>query len=391
MRLSCLIAVFWLLAAAALPGFASDPVTELREKVRKGEVRLEFDGERGYLPSLLKALSIPISSQTLVFSKTSFQSEHISPSTPRALYFNDNVYAGWVRGSSAMELISVDPAGSAAFYLVGRGDDGKPIFERSTGHDCSVCHYSQESKTFVPQLSFLSVIPDATGNVEGAFPIPTDDGSPFPERWGGWYVTGTHGAQRHAGNIWNTTPAAVLANVSGTNSSKSQNVVDLKDRFDASAYLSPHSDIVALCVMAHQIEIQNLISLAAANRAKPPDEIGERLVKAMLFSGAAQFTSPIRGTSGFAVEFTAQGPKDTRGRSLRDLDLQTRLFRYPLSYMIYTEPFQGLAEPIKAYVGKRLKEVLSGTDHSPAFAHLSGADRTAILEILRDTKPLPGF
>lgn len=368
---------------------AADQVTDIQEKVKKGEVRLDFDGDRGYLPSLLRLLHVPVSSQTLVFSKTSFQTEHISPSTPRALYFNDDVYVGWVRGSGAVEIIAARPDGSAAFYLVGRGDDGKPIFERSTGHDCSVCHYSQESKTFVPQLSFLSVIPDATGNVEGVSPIPTDDASPFRERWGGWYVTGTHGDQRHAGNRWADKPASVFGDAPKDDPATTQNVLDLHDRFDTSAYLSANSDIVALSVMAHQVEVQNLISLA--NAAVPPKDIGERLVKALLFAGAVPFTSPIRGTSSFAAEFTTRGPKDSKGRSLRDLDLQTRLFRYPLSYMIYTAPFQGLKAPIKEYVTMRLKAILSGSDRSRDFAHLSEADRTAILEILHDTKPLPGF
>jgi hypothetical protein len=367
MRVKHWIAFLGLLTAVAVSGFASDPVTDLQEKIRKKEVRLEFDGERGYLPALLKALNIPVSSQTLVFSKTSFQSEYISPSTPRALYFNDNVYAGWVSGPQVTELISVNSSGSAAFYLVGRGNDGEPVFERSTGHDCSVCHYSQESKTFVPQLSFLSVVPDATGDTEGSYPIPTDDRSPFSERWGGWYVTGTHGSQRHEGNTWR----------GASGPGNSQNVVDLKGRFDTSIYLSQHSDIVALSVLAHQVEVQNLISLAAAKN--PPPDIGERLVKALLFSDAAPFTSPIRGTSDFTAEFTARGPKDTKGRSLRDFDLQTKLFRYPLSYMIYSDPFQGLGEPLKAYVAKRIKELLAGPD------------RAAVLEILHDTKPLPGF
>jgi hypothetical protein len=168
-------------------------------------------------------------------------------------------------------------------------------------------------------------------------------------------------------------------------------VVDLKDRFDTTHYLSPHSDIVALLVMAHQIKTQNLISLATAQPGGAPDDIGERLVKALLFSGATPFTSPIHGTSDFAAEFASRGPKDSKSRSLRDFDLQTRLFRYPLSYMIYSAPFQGLRDPLKAYIAKRLKEVLSGADKSRDFAHLSSEDRTAILEILHDTRSLPGF
>src|SRR5579885_2673269 len=152
MRFWRTLAILALLAAVGRSTLAADKVAELRDKVKKGEVQLDFDGVRGYLPSMLRSLNIPVSSQTLVFTKTSFQSEHISPSTPRALYFNDDVYVGWVPGPNIMELISVMPDGNVAFYLVGRGDDGQPIFERSTGHDCSACHYSQESKTFIPQL-----------------------------------------------------------------------------------------------------------------------------------------------------------------------------------------------------------------------------------------------
>src|SRR4051794_38450991 len=68
------------------------PVADLQEKLERGEVRLEFDNEHGYLPALLKYFGIPKSSQMLVFSKTSVQRAFITPATPRALYFNDDVY-----------------------------------------------------------------------------------------------------------------------------------------------------------------------------------------------------------------------------------------------------------------------------------------------------------
>jgi hypothetical protein len=300
------------------------------------------------LSSLLKNLDVPISSQTLVFSKTSLQSERISPAAPRAMYFNDDVYVAWVQGGSTIEIMSVDPKRGAIFYALGQENDGRPQFEQVAGHVCSVCHYAEGTKKFVPRLSLSSVIPDETGNVEGSFPIPVDDQSPIEERWGGWYVTGTHGSQK---------------------------------------YLSPHSDIVALMVLGHQVRVHNLIALASAKPEADPRETGEPLVKALLFAGAPPLKEPMKGTSTFAADFAHRGPRDERGRSLRDFDLNTRLFRYPLSYLIYSKPFDELPENVKAYVYRRLQDVLTGKDKSQDFLHLSDADRTAILEILRDTKP----
>ena len=92
------------------------------------------------------------------------------------------------------------------------------------------------------------------------------------------------------------------------------------------------------------------------------------------------------GTSNFAKEFAARGPFDSRGRSLREFDLKTRMFRYPMSYTIYTKAFDGLPAEAKDRVYLRLWEVLSGKDDSKEFAHLSSMDRKSILEILRETK-----
>src|SRR5262249_50035840 len=154
--------------------------------------------------------------------------------------------------------------------------------------------------------------------------------------------------------------------------------------FDVARYLSPHSDIVALMVLGHQVEVQNLIAVAGGKTGADPREVGEPLLKAMLFAGAAPLTAPVRGTSSFAAEFARQAPRDSRGRSLRDFDLQTRLFRHPLSYFIYSKSFDAMPAAVKTYVYRRLRDVLAGRDKSPDFAHLSAADRTAILEILRE-------
>ena len=380
-----LLSVILLLAAAAAP--APDPTSELQQRLNTGTAKLEFEKDHGYLVSLLKQLKVPVSSQTLVFSKTSLQSERISPKTPRAIYFNDDVYVAWVQSSPLIEIMSVDPVKGSVFYMLSQERSERPAFERSTGHDCSVCHYVAEAAPkFVPRLMFSSVIPDLTGNVEGTFPIEINDQTPMKERWGGWYVTGTHGNQTHAGNVVLNRPASIMAPIAAAELAKSSNVVDLRSRFNTAPYLSPHSDIVALMVLSHQVTVQNLIALANSKGTAAAKDTGESLVRAMLFAGVPPLTAPIKGTSNFAAEFAGIGPRDGRGRSLRDFDLQSRLFRYPLSYLIYSKPFDAMDASVKAVVYRRLREVLSGDDKSRDFAYLSAADRAAILEILRATK-----
>ncbi len=387
MRIVGFLFLMFLLAVPST-GLASDAVLELQKKLDIGAVKLDHEPEHGYLISVLKYLKVPVSSQTLVFSKTSLQSERISPKSPRAIYFNDDVYVAWVQGGGLIEIMSIDPQKGSVFYVLNQEPDGHPLFERSTGHECSVCHYVQEAAPkFVPRLLVSSVIPDPTGNVEGAFPLPITDSSPMKERWGGWYVTGTHGDQKHAGNTILQKPASVFGDIPAAALAKSFNVVDLSTRFDTRRYLSPHSDIVALMVLTHQAEVQNLIALATLKPSASPKEAGEPLVKAMLFAGAPSLTASIQGTSNFAAEFSSQGPRDKRGRSLRDFDLKTRFFRYPLSYLIYSQAFDAMPAAVKTYVYGRLNEILTGADKSPDFTHLTSADRMAVLEILRDTKP----
>src|SRR5205814_950391 len=114
---------------------------------------------------------------------------------------------------------------------------------------------------------------------------------------------------------------------------------------------------------------------------------GEPIVKAMLFCEDTQLTDAVSGVSGFAAEFTSRGPRDSKGRSLREFDLKRRLLKYPMSYLIYSASFDAMPAELKDYVKRRFHEILSGQDTSPDFAHLSADDRKAILEILHDTKP----
>jgi hypothetical protein len=391
----------------------SDPVARLQADLDAGRATLEHDDRHGYLASLLERLKIPASSQTLVFSKTSFQRDAISPRTPRALYFDDDTYVGWVRQGGPIEVASTDPNLGTVFYTLDQHRADKPRFVRQTD-SCLQCHGSTMTED-VPGLLVRSVHTDPTG-----LPVLTagtslmTQSSPLEERWGGWYVTGTHGDRRHKGNVLTAHrdddgPLDVEAGA---------NLTDPSGRFDASSYLGGgHSDIVAHLVLAHQVEVHNLITRAnyqtrlavrdsdAINAAlhAPGGELtdsarrrihnaGERLMRCLLFCDEELLATRITGTSTFAADFAARGPRDARGRSLRDLDLRKRMFRHPLSYLVYSPGFDNLPAPAKEYVYRRLFEVLSGRDTTKDFRHLSADDRQAILEILRETKPgLPAY
>jgi hypothetical protein len=373
----------------------TDPVARLKDAIEKGETTLEFDEAKGYLPALLRALNVPVSSQGLVFSRTSLQVDRIAPWTPRALYFSDDVYVGWVQDGPIMELASVDPKLGAVFYTVNQEAGPKPVITRET-RTCLQCHDSASSTGGVPGFIMRSVITDRHG-----YPVNSDRGSttdqtPIADRWAGWYVTGNVPAA-HLGNAMTPALSTEMGNVQNylarTKLTTSGVVTDLTKWFDPKPYLKPDSDAVALLVLAHQTYVHNLMTAAGYQaRSAPKDSLrlegaAERLVLGMLFVGEAPLPGTISGNSTFAADFAKQGPRDRDSRSLRELDLSHRVFRYPLSYLIYSDSFDALPVTVKRYVYRRLHEVLDGQDQSPRFAHLSPADRVAIRQILSDTKP----
>jgi hypothetical protein len=398
---------------------ADDPVARLQRRLERGEAKLQNEPQHGYLKALLRELDVPASSQTLVFSKTSFQRDRISPTTPRALYYDDNTYIGWVPGGDLIELASVDPQLGTVFYTLDQRKHttettvpAQPRFVRQT-HACLQCHGSSMTRD-VPGLLVRSIYPDVVGQpVFSAGTSLTTQERPIRERWGGWYVTGGHGRQRHMGNMVvkdEADPEGSLDTDAGAN------VLDLSSRFDTSPYLSGHSDIVALMVLEHQAQMHNLLTranhqtrialrdAAVMNESlgRPADHLsestqtriadaGEPVVRYMLFMDEAAIGN-IEGSSTFRQEFEARGPKDSQGRSLRELDLKRRLFKHPCSYLIYSGQFDALPQQVKDYVYRRLFDILTGVNADDAFSHLSGGTRQEILEILRETKPgLPDY
>ena len=383
-----------------------DRVARLQRQLDEGRVALRYDADHGYLPAVLEKLGVPVTSQMLVFSKTSFQLRRISPERPRAVYFSDDVYIGWVQEGEVVEVASVDPEQGTIFYSLSQQKSPHPRFVRDRGQ-CLTCHAS--SRTLgVPGLLIRSVFPDRRGHpMLGTRTYSTDYRSPLSQRWGGWYVSGTHGKQRHMGNVISTNrrrPEQIDVEAGA-------NITRLSKLVNVSPYLSPHSDIVALMVLEDQSRVQDLIIRAgfeariavaydemmnkafkrpASHRTDSTDRriksVSERLLEGLLFVDEYKLQAPIRGTSGFAKEFSARGLRDSQGRSLRMFDLSRRLMKYPCSYLIYSASFDNLPAVIKDRVYSRLLEVLTGKDRSKKFSHLTTADRSAILEILRETK-----
>ncbi len=360
----------------------SNRVSRLAERLNAGRAQLHYDRDHGYLPALLANLDVPVSSQTLVFSKTSFQASRISPRLPRALYHNEDTYVGFVRGGEVLELAVMDPKLGIAFYSLDQGEAARPAL-RQRGDECLQCHQAAVTAG-VPGLMVRSIAPDRSGTP--VFPGPsfiTDHRSAFKDRWGGWYATGTHGTARHMGNVYveKGDPADSLDTAAGAN------VTGLQRLFDAGAYLAPHSDIPSLMVMEHQTRMSNLLTRAAWTYridGKVDAAQVEELVRYMLFAGEPILEAPVRGVSSFARDFSRRGVSDKTGRSLWQLDLGRRLLTYPCSYLIYSDAFDQLPTAVKGAIYARLRAALSAVNRDAA--HLTAADRRAIREILIATK-----
>ena len=375
------------------PG-GDDPVAVLAARIAAGEVTIAAEGEHGYLGGLLTALDIPVSSQGLVFSRTSLQTDRIGPWAPRALYFNDDVYVAEVQGSPFLEIASIDPDEGAYFYTVNQDGGGRPVFERQTT-TCLMCHESKAVTGGVPGVIVRSVLTDRLGYVIGSVHEgAVTDRTPFDRRFGGYYVTGTREPTSHAGNTLSPLLSHEVRRRDEyvrTFDRTSGLVTDLSDRFDVARYLTPHSDVVALLVLAHQASVHNLITQAHQAATEVPatdhriDGAVDRLLREMLFSQEAPLGGSIDGTSAYARDFVSRGPRDSLGRSLRDFDLEDRLFRYPLSFLIYSDAFAALPPVIQQRFHARLDAVLAGADPDPRFGHLSPADRADIRAILEGT------
>lgn len=389
----------------------TDRVAQLAAAVEAGTVQLEYSKEHGWLPSLLKELDISVESQLLVFSKTSLQLHKISPRTPRALYFNDDIYVGWCQRGDLVEIAATDSQLGAVFYTVDQKPGARPEIRRDRG-GCLTCHATYRTQG-VPGFLVRSIYSDSNGRPRsGTRTFVTDHTTEFEKRFGGWYVSGEHGDMLHMGNII----ARDRLDPETLDRQQGANCKDLSTLCRTSPYLTEHSDLVALMVLEHQSQMHNLIARAnfetriathydrGINEAlgRPLDTVspstgrriasaGEKLVRYMLFADELELENPVSGTSQFVEQFQTldhdTSREDSQGRSLRQFDLKRRMFKYPCSYLIYTPAFDALPEPMAVYVRQRLTEILMADEAPEGYERLSNEDRQAIREILLETKP----
>ena len=391
-----------LLLAASTGGVnACDPVAALDSRLADGSARLRFDPTRGYLPAVLDALDIPRSSQVLVFSKTSAQFRWITPQNPRAIYFNDEVYVGWVPGAAFLEVSAATETGGAAFYTIHQRPSDRPRFVRDNG-SCLQCHESHRTLG-VPGHLTRSVFPAPDGLPHFSHgTVNVDHSTPVAERWGGWFVTGRID-MIHRGNA--VGPQDSFREFSNGGLARAP-----ERYFDAARYLTPHSDVVAHLVLAHQTRVHNAIAKASIEAREAiayrdemerlfgePSEAtlasvqrrilrpAESLVRDLLMVGEARLSGPVTGDSEFASDFRGRATSDAASRSLRDLDLQSRLFRLPCSFLIRSPSFKGLPGRVREYVERRIGEILAGNDPTGAFGHLTASDRRKLAELLSPT------
>ena len=382
-------------------GPTSDPVQALDDAVQRGDIELAFDARTGYLHSILTALHVPVESQVTVFSQTSFQADRIGPENPRALFFNDTVAIGWVRGGAVLEIASLDPTQGVLFYSIDQQPAERPQIARNDR--CLACHLSWDTLG-VPGLVTLNTLPMPDDPNAYAVGWTTDHRSPIEDRWGSWYVTGAPPGLSHLGNT-----TELMEYVPGGPSTPAPALATLDGLFDLSGYPTAHSDIVAMLVLEHRNHMTNLLvrigwEARVASHPSPSSgrerqgqeidlaESAEELVDYLLFIDEAPLPAGLTSTSGFAEHFSAQGPFDSKQRSLHQLDLDDRLLRYPCSPLIYAEAFDALPADALSAIYERMWTVLSGAAAEARYDRLSREDRTAVVEILRETKAnLPAY
>ncbi|NBX35504.1 hypothetical protein EBR16_09150, partial [bacterium] len=357
---------------------------------------------------LLEQLQVPVESQLLVFSKTSLQRALISPVNPRALYFSDDAYVGWVPGG-AMEITVFDPVLGATFYVVdAQQPETAPLIARSP--ECLLCHAHHDH---TPSLRARSVFPDATGEpLSGSGSSNIEPGTPLEERWGGWYVTGRTPGLRHRGNVIGKTTEDFTAE----NGLRGVAQPTLPAGPDGARYPRATSDIVALLMHDHQVHVHNVLCTAnqearlALHRwpamrellqlpaDSPPagscllvlNSQAGKVIEALLCKGEAAFPADgVQGDGAFEKVYAASRRADGRDRSLRDLDLRTRLLKFRCSPLIYGRTFEAMPRELRAVLLRRLSVGLLAAEPAPEFAHLPADERKAIHEIL--TATLPGL
>ena len=366
----------------------TDEVTRFVERLNAGTAAMDATGEKAYLLSLLKELDVPASSQLLVYSATSLQGGLIRAANPRALYFHEEVYVGYVPGGK-LELASIDPEAGAVFHILTRPNGGQARVERT--NRCMNCHAGNPMHR-LPGFFTESVIATTTGaSLDGFRRDLVGHTVPLADRFGGWHVTGPQAREFPLANL--------LGAADGANIRRIKNPPGTM--FDWGRYPVETSDLLTHLVHEHQLEFHNLVTLAqyrareakngkagsSTEAAASLNAIARELVRYILFAGEAKLPSGgVVPEGAFANDFLARKKAGSGGQSLRDLELRTRMFKYRCSYMIYTKAFAALAPEVKDRVLAGLRSALSDKG-LPEFSYLPQEERRTIRKILNETLP----
>ena len=383
---------------------AKDPVTLLMKRVQRGEVLIKEPNGKPLVERLLRELGLNKDTQILVFSRTSLQRREVSYSNPRALYFNESVYLGWMP-NGRIEIASFDPELGPIFYFQRELDDASsPLLART--RSCLGCH-AGDATNFLPGSLGRSVYPDESGRSLKSIDDYRRSGHHIPlhDRYGGWFVSGNHGAMRHMGN-------AIASREGGKITIDREQFANLEklDRFfSTEAYPAPGSDIAALLVFDHQVTMHHRLVEAAyrarqslfdskldpketdvskLSKGRSTDEFLEgrdKVVDYLLFRDE----TPIPKVScdpAFRRAFSANRIADRRKRSLKDLRLDGRIFENRCSYMIYSPTFDQFPPMLKGAIYARIHEILTSPKPVEGFDYLGKEEKRRILEILDETK-----
>ncbi len=372
-------------------------VTDLADKTFKRTAGYSTD--LAFLKTVLKELNVSEDTQLLVFSKTSAQRKRIFPRYPRALYYSDSTYVGYVPGGP-LEIITHDPKLGLVFYLLSpeNGEEEHGVEVQRKG-SCLSCHVSTRTKG-VPGLFARSLYTDDDGEIDfkkNNFDV--NDETSLTKRWGGWYVTGNWSGISHLGNDPN-------------GESTLKKLENVRDRVETSRYPRDTSDIASLLVFEHQckmhtlfveakfqyersLHLENAIHMAAkvkqeeSSSYRIANNAADTLVKALLFCNEANISGDgIEGNKAFEAAFISKARVSKSGKHLRKLRLYGRLFKYRCSYMIHSEAFDALPKIVKKLTFHKLHTILTTENILADFQHLKSREKTAILEILKETTPI---
>ena len=366
-----------------------DRFAELQEKAQKGEVKLDTTNDKAFLTSLLEALNIPVSSQIMVFSASSLQSEIINPRNPRALYFNEDTYLGWVPGG-LVEIIAADPEMGPMFYVFDRLRPGGPVPNVTRSTKCMNCHAGNATRR-LPGLIAESLLVSRAGSSLETFRRDVQGHQiPLEDRFGGWHLTGQHNLSHNHANVMGI-----------PNAGKNQIVpVEPGQYSDLSLHLLPTSDILPNLMNEHQMGFENRLvyaiytvrqlksegkgMLGAAAKAEI-EERAQELARYIVFADEAKF--PAKGMVGdpaYVRDFLRDRKVSKAGLSLKDLDLKTHMFKNRCSYMLYTDTWKAAPKELKERVYYHMALYLREAPDAQ-HAHLAPGERVAIRGILKDT------